>query len=216
MGLPGVALGSLGVALGSMLSHLNWLGVLGRAGYCERHKQAYKMSLDDVKTPDAYGHFQSCMTNDGMPRFVWEWMGEQYAHLPIVVPSMLDGGRFDALVRFDASRVHIVEEFRPSEWRPINDFPTDRYLINQFGKVIARDGYTLRRTFKDMCGRHAVSLSDGTKVKSYMVHRLVAQTFCTRCDGDKFVRFRDGNVHHIHPANLVWVKKTNARLGYRV
>jgi hypothetical protein len=65
-------------------------------------------------------------------------------------------------------------------------------------------------------GYKGLTLSKHGKVKSYLVHRLVASTFCDGCDSNnKEVNHIDGDKLNNHASNLEWVTPSyNTKHGW--
>ena len=57
-----------------------------------------------------------------------------------------------------------------------------------------------------------VNLSMGLELKTFSVHRLVAEAFVENTEGFKYVRHRDGDKHNVGADNLYW---TNSKKPWK-
>lgn len=95
----------------------------------------------------------------------------------------------------------------PEEWRPL----FGRYCISSLGRV--RGMHKIRKMQLGTSGYPIVQI----KGKTYMVHRLVAQTFLTPDPDRPMVNHKDGVKTNNRVSNLEWCTKSeNALHSYRL
>ncbi len=91
------------------------------------------------------------------------------------------------------------------------------YSVTSFGRVwshnrecicgkgsVQRFGGKFRKKCKDRGGYYLVTLSENSKVKTYKVHRLVAQHYIRNSLNLPEVNHKDGNKQNNHIDNLEW------------
>lgn len=103
------------------------------------------------------------------------------------------------------------------EWKDIPEY-TDLYEASTDGKIRSKEGkvtYSERhgrrvwksrelkqKVSKDNC--HRVSLYKDKKIKTWLVHRLVAFTFLEEIKGKNYVKHKDGDRCNNKVSNLEW------------
>lgn len=90
----------------------------------------------------------------------------------------------------------------------------DLYVISTHGRV--SNLRIMLKTRRDKYGYERISLTsqdeEGTKqLKTYLVHRLVAETFVPNPNGLECVLHNDGNRLNNHSDNLSWGRKNKKR-----
>lgn len=96
----------------------------------------------------------------------------------------------------------LCKEQATEELTPIKDYPL--YAITKTGKIYSHK----RKRYlcpSDIDGYSRVHLSDGTKVKSYMIHRLVAETFIPNPDNKPEVNHKNKDRKDNTVENLEWM-----------
>ena len=88
------------------------------------------------------------------------------------------------------------------EWKQIQGF--DNYEISTDGQIRNKKiGKTLKQR-KDSNGYLLVNLCRNSKVQTFRVHRLVAQTFIPNPQNKQTVNHKDHNRQNNHVENLEW------------
>lgn len=97
-------------------------------------------------------------------------------------------------------------------WKKISGWP---YSVSDSGRVRNdRNGRILAGFF--VRDYHRVLLSNKGHLKKFMVHRLVAEAFIPKPDGNMEVNHIDGNGRNNHVSNLEWVSHSeNVLHAYR-
>ena len=99
-------------------------------------------------------------------------------------------------------------------WRKIQGYPN--YSVSTCGRV--RNDTTNRilknRTHKD--GYYTVGLWKNSKVKNFLIHRLVSLAFKPNPDNKPFVDHIDNSKGNNHIDNLRWVTKSENGMNVRV
>lgn len=94
-------------------------------------------------------------------------------------------------------------------WKPIKGYE-GLYEVSILGEVIsAKTRKNLKQTEHN--GKQPyfyVTLSKQSKMKKWLVHRLVAEAFIPNPDNKKQVNHIDGDVHNNKVSNLEWVTNT--------
>jgi len=105
------------------------------------------------------------------------------------------------------------------KWKKINGWP---YKISNLGRVKRTKGNCGTRKGKILKfwlsgpGHSMVTLSNGSKHKKVLVHRLVAHYFIGLCPEDKEVNHKDGNKENPYVDNLEYVTSSeNLRHAYK-
>lgn len=84
------------------------------------------------------------------------------------------------------------------------------------GVIIGKRGVPMVGS-TDRCGYHWVVFSENGRTKSYMVHRLIAQTFIPNPENLPCINHKDGNKQNNAVDNLEWCTKSeNTKHSYRV
>lgn len=92
------------------------------------------------------------------------------------------------------------------EWRPIPGYES-LYQISNLGRVksIFKDGSSSIRALQTgAAGYLTIALSKQRKPKTYLIHRLVAASFCANPYNKKIVNHKDGNRQNNKFDNLEW------------
>lgn len=102
-------------------------------------------------------------------------------------------------------------------YRPIKDNP--RYMVSNRGQITnPRTGELLKPKKNKKTGYLSIQLrkSTNSKCKEYLIHRLVAETFCNReTEKHNEVNHKDGNKENNDARNLEWVTRNqNLRHAY--
>lgn len=93
-------------------------------------------------------------------------------------------------------------------WKPIKGYE-GLYEVSNLGRIRNKSHYHI--SYWEHNGKQPyfrVGLSKDGKVKKYLVHRLVAETFIDNPENKEQVNHKNGNVHNNTVDNLEWV--TNA------
>lgn len=100
------------------------------------------------------------------------------------------------------------------EYRPVKGYE-DYYLVSSDGDIINKTtGHVLQGEVKRM-GYRGVVLSYGEEYKHVLVHRVVAEAFCSKPDGANEVNHINGNKLDNRADNLEWVTRAeNLRHAY--
>jgi len=94
---------------------------------------------------------------------------------------------------------------------PIKNYE-DRYLIYVDGRVKSLVSGKFLTAQKIRSGYKRVTLYNGAGYKRFLVHRLVAESFLPKQDGQTVVNHKDGNKENNKTSNLEWVTPSqNAR-----
>lgn len=81
----------------------------------------------------------------------------------------------------------------------------DDYEIDEYGNVFSLRRGRMMKTWTDGKKYPRLTLSNKTKEKSFMIHRLVALSFIPNPYGKISVNHIDGNKQNNHVSNLEWV-----------
>lgn len=110
-------------------------------------------------------------------------------------------------------------------WRPVVGYE-GLYEVSSYGRVRSLDRYDsmnrflrgrILRLFTDGLGYLSAHLSSNGKVKSFLVHRLVAQAFIPNPDNLPQVNHIDENPSNDNVDNLEWCDgKYNVNYGTRI
>jgi len=87
---------------------------------------------------------------------------------------------------------------------PIKNYE-DRYLIYVDGRVKSLISNRFLTLQKIRSGYLRVTLYNGNGYKRFLVHRLVAESFLPKQDGQTVVNHKDGNKENNKTSNLEWV-----------
>lgn len=87
-------------------------------------------------------------------------------------------------------------------WKEIKDYPN--YQINELGKIFNLSRKTYLKPTVNKQGYVSVGLSNNGKFKTYLLHRLVAQSFIQNLDNKPVVNHKDSNKLNNHKDNLEW------------
>ena len=100
--------------------------------------------------------------------------------------------------------LNLVGHVDGEDWRVIKDFPD--YAVSNLGRVCnLKTGVVLSPT-ENTQGYLKVSLYRDRKLKTHVVHRLVAEAFISRPDKLRdYVNHKDGNKKNNSKENLEWV-----------
>lgn len=100
------------------------------------------------------------------------------------------------------------------EYRPVKGYE-DYYLVSSDGDIINKiTGHVLQGEVKRI-GYRGVILSYGEEYKHVLVHRIVAEAFCSKPDGANEVNHINGNKLDNRADNLEWVTRAeNLRHAY--
>lgn len=102
-----------------------------------------------------------------------------------------------------------------TEWRSIKGFP---YQVSSDGQI--RRVFPTKRTklvkLLDHEGRYLrVGLHNKGEVKTFLVHRIVGESFCDHPEGCNVIHHRDNNGLNNHYTNIIWTtQKENVRLAF--
>ena len=89
-------------------------------------------------------------------------------------------------------------------WIKIKDY--ENYEINELGHV-RRNG-KIRKSFISNNGYLIIQLCKDGKIKHFLIHRLIAQTFVKNPENKQYVNHIDGNRQNNLIENLEWVTKS--------
>lgn len=92
--------------------------------------------------------------------------------------------------------------YNPESFKTIPSYPN--YSISQNGEIINSKTKKVLKQQKSKNGYLMVSLSDKGKVKSYFVHRLLAETWLQNPDMKPCINHKDGNKANNDILNLEW------------
>lgn len=102
-------------------------------------------------------------------------------------------------------------------WKLIEGY--ESYFINEFGEVLSikyKKPRILKKKLDKNTGYYKINLSEKGKVKSYNVHRLVANAFISNPLNYKYVNHKDENKQNNSTDNLEWcTHKYNDNYGSR-
>ena len=110
------------------------------------------------------------------------------------------------------------------EWKDVPGY-SGYYRVSNFGDIVSynachgdrRKNAKLIKGHKTQSGYIQVRLSNNYKVKSFLVHRLVAQAFIPNSGNKPFINHKDGVKDNNHIDNLEWVTQSeNMRHSYDV
>lgn len=90
------------------------------------------------------------------------------------------------------------------EWKVIEGYP--KYSVSNLGRVKKRLMLNPTATKE---GYKVVGLTNEEGRKKYSVHRLVANAFLEKVEGEDMVSHLDGNGLNNKVENLIWVKRSN-------
>lgn len=89
----------------------------------------------------------------------------------------------------------------------INDFPD--YVISEYGNIYSLKKQKLIKPYKSRYYQLTLHKKGAGKGKQACVHRLVAESFCTKkTDQDNTVNHIDGNRYNNHYSNLEYCSKS--------
>lgn len=117
-------------------------------------------------------------------------------------------------------------------WRPIKGYENlyeisnhgrikgvDRYVKGRYGNLRFQKGHIRKATYNNR-GYQAIPLCKDGKYKTFLVHRLVAETFIPNPDNLPEVNHKDENKENNYVDNLEWcTRKYNMNYGitqYRI
>lgn len=85
------------------------------------------------------------------------------------------------------------------------------YIASEDGNIYVKHNMLKRKAFPNSCGYKLVALScDGGKLKGFLLHRVILQTFKPIENPEKFqVNHIDGNKSNNHINNLEWVSQSD-------
>ena len=87
-------------------------------------------------------------------------------------------------------------------WKPVVGYE-GFYEVSNFGRI--KKGLKVLRSYPNNRGYAQIHLSKERTKRSYLVHRLVAEAFCTKPDGCDVVNHIDNNPKNNSAENLEWV-----------
>jgi len=87
------------------------------------------------------------------------------------------------------------------KWKFIKGY-MNRYQISSFGRVLNVKTGRILKISKDTYGFLRVSLRRDGKVKTFQVHKLVADHFIGNKEGFTHIAFLDGNKENVKVCNL--------------
>jgi len=106
------------------------------------------------------------------------------------------------------------------EWKKIKNYP---YKISNFGRVKRIKSMQgtfsgkILKPFNDGVGYLSIGLSKNGKVKTFYIHKLVAEAFIGPCPENKEVNHLDGIKENPHADNLEYVTKSeNSKHAYKL
>lgn len=102
-------------------------------------------------------------------------------------------------------------------WKPIKEY--ESYLINEYGDIMSLKNnkqHILKKKLDRNTGYYKIILSEKGKVKTYNIHRLVAETFINNPLNYKYINHKDENKLNNAVSNLEWcTNKYNSNYGSR-
>lgn len=87
-------------------------------------------------------------------------------------------------------------------WVPIKNY--ENYMISNFGKVYSNITNKILKQEKTKNNYYRVALSNKTKTKHFLIHRLVAEHFIPNDDNKLCVNHKNGNKGCNYDWNLEW------------
>ena len=78
------------------------------------------------------------------------------------------------------------------------------YAVTSCGKVWSYHSKKFLKPGKNMCGYLQVSLSKNGKVKKFLIHDLVVETYIGKPNDLSLIYHKDGNKEHNYINNLAW------------
>lgn len=104
-------------------------------------------------------------------------------------------------------------------WKSIKDYPDyevssygrvrsiDRYITNSLNRTIFYKSKILKFSHNNKTGYNQVALYKNKKIKTFSIHRLVAETFIPNPNNYLEVNHIDGDKTNNHVENLEWVTR---------
>lgn len=78
------------------------------------------------------------------------------------------------------------------------------YAVTSCGKVWSYRSKKFLKPGENMCGYLQVSLSKNAKVKKFLIHELIAETYIGKPNNLSLAYHKDGNKEHNYINNLAW------------
>ena len=102
-------------------------------------------------------------------------------------------------------KTHFTPISKEEKWEIIKDFGPQTHSVSNYGNVRNNKKGTLMKlqTIKD--GYQRITLGAGENKKSYLIQRLVAETFIPNPDNLPEVHHKDQNKLNNHVDNLMWM-----------
>jgi hypothetical protein len=99
-----------------------------------------------------------------------------------------------------------VKRFLPTtgNWKPVLGFES-RYLVSDQGEIWSLYQSKIARSYPMNSGYIRITLYNGDKYSTGLIHRLVAEVFCNGYAKALNVNHKDGDKHNNCAANLEWV-----------